>query len=278
MMRARRSLLFAPANRPEIRPKALASGADVVCLDLEDAVPAADKEAARQSAPDFLRDAPGPERSVRINSPRSAEGLADMLAILAARPAAGTILIPKVADPFEVRLLDELLSEAGLPLAIAVLIEGAEGLEKAAAILSASPRVVWGMFGGVDFAAEMGLPIAHEPLLYARQRLVHAARLGGVDLYDVPCLAFRDEGAVSAEAQVARSLGFSGKAALHPANVATINAAFTPSAEEIARAERIVAAYEASPNGLAVLDGKLVEKPVVRAAQRTLALRDAAQN
>jgi citrate lyase subunit beta/citryl-CoA lyase/(S)-citramalyl-CoA lyase len=144
--------------------------------------------------------------------------------------------------------------------------------------MAASPRVVWGMFGGVDFAAEMGLPIAHEPLLYARQRLVHAARLAGVDLYDVPCLAFRDLGTVETESQVARSLGFSGKAALHPSNVATINAAFTPSAEEIARAERIVAAYEASPNGLAVLEGKLVEKPVVRGAQRTLALRDAAQN
>lgn len=275
MTRLRRSLLFAPGNRPEVHGKALGSGADVVCIDLEDAVPPADKASARGDALAVLTAAPGPERVVRINSPRSADGLRDLLALVAAAPEGGTILLPKVADPFEPRLVDEILTEAALPLRLAVLIESAEGLERAAAIMAASPRIDWAMFGAVDFAAEMGVPVAHEPLLHARLRLVHAARLAGIDILDVPCLAFRDPDAVRAETATARSLGFTGKAAIHPSNIATIHQAFRPSADEIARAERIVAAYDASPNGLAVLDGKLIEKPVVRAMARLLAARDA---
>lgn len=278
MTRPRRSLLFAPGNRPEIAPKALASGADIVCIDLEDAVPPQDKASARASAPAILAEAPGPERALRLNSLRSADGLADLLAVVALRPAAGTLLLPKVADPFEVRLADEVLTEAGLTLRLAVLIESVEGLENASAIMRASGRVDWALFGAVDFAAELGTSLAPEPLAWARGRLVHAARLAGIEILDVPCLAFRDAAAVQAEAEMARALGFNGKAALHPANVAVVNAAFTPDADEIARAEKIVAAYEASPNGLAVLDGKLVEKPVVRAMYRILAARDALQS
>lgn len=278
MIRARRSLLFAPGNRPGVFDKALAAGADIVCIDLEDAVPPQDKESARGDAIGFLTSAPGPERVVRINSPRSRDGMVDLLALIAARPEGGTVFLPKVADPFEVRLVDEILTEAGLDLSIAVLIESAEGLEKVADILTASARVAWTMFGAADFAAEMGVAVAHEPLLYARQRLLHAARLAGVDAIDVPSLAFRDLDIVAAEAAAARTLGFDGKAALHPSNIATVNAAFTPEPEQIAEAERVIAAYEASPNGLAVLDGKLVEKPVIRAMSRILAVRDTLQS
>src|SRR5262249_21726582 len=146
---------------------------------------------------------------------------------------------------------------------LAVLIESAEGLENVFSILKASPRIAFAMFGGADLSAELGVALAHEPLLYARSRVVHAARSAGVDLLDVPSLAFRDLEAVRAEAMAAKALGFSGKAAIHPSNVAVVNAVFSPSEEETARAEAVVAAYRASPNGLAVLDGKLVERPVV---------------
>jgi len=277
MIRPRRSLLFAPANRPAIHDKALASGADIICLDLEDAVPTADKAAARGFALPFLQDAPGPDRVIRINALRSADGLRDMLAVIAARLAAGTLMLPKIATGDEVRMACDLLTEADLPLSLAVLIESAEGLENARAIMSASPRITFALFGAVDFSAEMGIPVAHEPLLFARSRLVHAAKRAGIDLLDVPCLAFRDDAAVRAEADIALSLGFTGKAALHPANIATINAAFTPTADQIAMAERIVAAFDASPNGLAELDGKLIEKPVIRAMQRILASRSVNQ-
>lgn len=274
-MTPHRSLLFAPANRPEIRSKALAAGADIVCLDLEDAVPPLEKPVARENALTFLSDAPGPERVVRINGLRSADGLRDILALLEARPTGGTICLPKVATADEVRLTSELIAEAGLPLRIAVLIESLEGLHNAADILRASPLISFAMFGAVDYAAELGVQVAPEPLFHARTTLVHAAGLAGVDLLDVPCLAFRDIDAVSAEADAAKKLGFVGKAALHPSNVATLNSVFSPSVEEVAHAEKVVELFRASPNGLAVLDGKLIEKPVVRSMQRILGLRDA---
>lgn len=273
-MKARRSLLFAPGNRVEVHAKAIASRADMVCLDLEDAVPPAAKAEARALAVAFLCGTGGPERVVRINTLRSAEGLRDMSAILDAAPATGIVFLPKVKEAGEVRLVHDLLAESAPGLAIGILIETAEGLENAAAILTASNRIAFAMFGAVDLAADLGVPVAHEPLLYARSRLVHAAAIAGIDVIDVPCLSFRDDAAISREAEAAKTLGFTGKAALHPAGIAPIHTVFAPSPEEIARAEIIVAAYNASPSGLAVIDGKLVEKPVIRAMERILAHRD----
>lgn len=274
-VRTRRSLLFVPGNRLEAHPKALASGADTVCLDLEDAVPPKDKAAARAAAIAFLADEAGPERVVRINSPRSADGLRDVLAILESRPSSGVIFLPKVAGLGEVRMVGDLIGEAGLDLEIAVLIESLEGLENVASILVASPRIAFAMFGAADLSAELGSEMDYETLLYARSRVVHAARLAAVDLFDVPSLAFRDLDRVRTEALAARKLGFTGKAVLHPSNVAVANDAFAPDAEEIARAEAIIDAYRSSANGLAIVDGKLVERPVILAMERILARRDA---
>jgi len=274
-MTPHRSLLFAPANRPDIHDKALASGADIVCLDLEDAVPPADKASARSTATSFLTDASGPHRVVRINGLRSADGLRDIIALLDGNPTGGTVFLPKVATADEVRITDELITEATAPLKIGVLIESLEGLQNAIAILQASPRISFAMFGAVDYAAELGVEVAHEPLLHARTTLVHAAKLAGVDVLDVPCLAFRDDEAVASEALAARKLGFTGKAALHPSNLTILNTTFSPSGADIAYAEKVIALYTESPNGLAVLDGKLIEKPVIRSLLRILALRDA---
>ena len=272
----RRSLLFAPANRPEVHAKALAAAPDVLCLDLEDAVPPAAKAEARAVARAFLLawDGSGPERVVRINSLRGLEGWRDMAAILSDAPGQGVVFLPKVMDAGEVRLAGDLLAASAPGLRLGVLIETAEGLENVAAILTACNRIAFAMFGGVDLAADLGVTMTHEPLLYARSRLVHASARAGVDVFDVPCLAFRDEAAIAAEAQAARALGFTGKAALHPAGLAPIHAAFAPSAEDVAKAQRFIAAYRSSPNGLATVDGKLVEKPVVRAMERILALHD----
>ena len=131
------------------------------------------------------------------------------------------------------------------------------------------------MFGAVDYAAELGVDVAQKPLFHARTTLVHAAKLAGVDVLDVPCLTFRDEVVVTAEAEAAQALGFTGKAALHPSNVRLINRTFRPSDEAVAYAKKVVALFKESPNGLAVLDGKLIEKPVIRSMQRILALHDA---
>ena len=275
-MTPRRSLLFAPANRPEVHEKAIAAGPDLLCLDLEDAVPPHAMAEARRIAVAFLAAAAGgtPERVVRINALRSLEGMRDLTAILEAAPQSGIVFLPKVAEAGEVRLAHDLIAESAPALQLAVLIETVEGLENAIPIMRASERIAFAMFGGVDLAADLGVAVSHEPLLYARSRVVHAAALAGIDVLDVPSLSFRDESVIAAEAQAARALGFTGKASIHPAGLPAIHAAFSPSPEEIARAEKIIAAYRASPNGLAIVDGKLVEKPVVRAMERILATRE----
>jgi citrate lyase beta subunit len=272
MTRWLRSLLFVPGSRPERVAKALASGADAVCIDLEDAVAAAEKAEARKVAAGFLGETGGPARVVRINRLGSAEGLRDLLAILAALPAEGIVFLPKVESAGEVALVDSLLAEAGLALGIGILIETTEGLEHAAEIAIASPRIAFLMFGGADLAGELGTAIADAPLLYGRSRVVAAAVRAGVQVLDMPALDFRDAEAVGKESARARALGFTGKAAIHPGNVAAVNAAFMPSAEEVAAAGRVVAAAKASSAGVVVVDGKMVDRPVVRAAERVIAL------
>ena len=278
MARARRSLLFAPATRPEVFAKGLGTGADLVCVDLEDAVAPPLKAGARPEGVRWLAEGEGAahRRALRLNGLKTRAGLADLAAVAEAAPAGGLVLLAKVDDPAEVAQADAVLGEGGAGCELAALIESVEGLEKAAEIASASPRLSLLLFGAVDLSAELGCANAAGPLAYARARCVHAARRGGVALLDVPSLDFRNLEAVRGEAEAAKAMGFDGKAAIHPSNVAVINETFTPSAEEIAEAREIVALFEASDTGLVVREGKLIEAPVIRAMQARLAAAEAA--
>ena len=273
LLSPRRSLLFTPANRPALFAKALQSGADIVCVDLEDAVAPDQKAAARTEAFAFLAagTAAIPERSVRINNPQTAAGQADLDALHESGLQQGIILVPKVDSAAEVNQLVSNLEKISVRLRLAVLIESAIGIENIYAIIAAAPRLDFVMFGGVDLAAELGTRVAPEPLAYARSRLVYAARHAKIDVIDMPNLNFKDDHAVRLDAELARLLGFTGKAVIHPANVTTINNAFTPTADELEEARRIVDAYQNSTTGVAVVDGKVVEKPVVRAMEIVLA-------
>ena len=277
MDKPRRSLLFTPANRPGAFDKALASSADIVCLDLEDAIPPDQKAACRDQAVAFLS-GKGPQnvgRAIRINALGCQAGLEDLVAVGKAAPETGMIMLPKVTDAAELRLADSILSEAGSETELAALIETLDGLENVTGIASATERLKLIVFGAVDFSAELGTPNAEAPLSYARSRIVHAAKRAGVDVMDVPELEFRDLEKIELSSERARDFGFTGKAAIHPAGIPTINAVFAPSMDEIEHAQRVIAAFEASPNGLAVLDGQLVEAPVVKAMQRRLAIAQA---
>lgn len=269
-----RSLLFVPATRPDRFDGALGAGADMVCVDLEDAVAPDAKDGARADGVGFLRDGPGPLRALRINPLSTRHGLADMLAVLDAAPSGGALFLPKVGDAAELGLADELLSAAGSDLPLIALIESTDGLANVQDIARATPRLRMLMFGAADLAAELGVEVAHEPLLHARSMVVHAARRAGIAALDVPCLDFRDMESVEREARAARALGFTGKAMIHPSNVAAVHAAFTPSEAEVERARRVVAAFRESGGGVASLDGKLVEMPVVRAMTRILAIAE----
>ena len=275
----RRSFIFAPGLRPELYPKALASGADIVCVELEDGIAPHDKDEAREKAMALFAEPQaddGVERIVRINCLRSAVGLDDVQAILATDMPPPALMLPKVVSLDEVVWLDDLLTERGHDTRLHIIIEMNAGLEAAFDIARSSARIDALFFGGVDMAADLRCKNAWEPLLYARSRVVHAAASVGVDAVDVPYLDLEDLEGMKIQARQARDLGFSGKGAIHPKQIADLNEVFTPSAEEVARARKVVAAFEDANTGLVVVDGKLIEKPVVREMQRILSVADRA--
>jgi len=278
-IKPRRSLLFIPANRPDRFEKALASGADMVCLELEDGVAQGEKELARENMVAFFNARSSlptyPEILVRINAPEEPIGKADLEAVLnlACKPTA--LMIPKVRRADDITELDKKIAAAAPDMAIHLLIETAEALEYASTIAVASQRIKMLLFGGVDLAAELRATTGWEALLYARGRVAHAGALAGLDVMDMPYLAIEDETGLAEEAMRALDMGYGGKAAIHPRQIAAINKAFTPTAEDISHAKKIMAAYANAPRGVVVVDGKLIEKPVILKMQYILAIADA---
>ena len=275
--RPRRSFIFTPGLRPDMYPKALASGADIVCIELEDGIAPKDKAEARQKALALFEQPQaddGVERIVRINSMRERFGIEDVNAVLATKTPPPALMMPKIRTPDEVVMLDQLLTEVGHATRLHVIIETNAGLEAAYDIAQCSDRIDAMFFGGVDMAAELRCQNAWEPLLYARSRVVHAAASAGLDVIDVPYLDLDDPDGMRVAAQQARDLGFAGKGSVHPKQIAALNEVFTPSADQIARAQRIIAEFEAADTGLVVIDGKLIEKPVLRDMYRIVAIAD----
>jgi len=276
-IRPRRSFIFAPGLRPDMFPKALASGTDIVCVELEDGIAPKDKDEARKSALALFEQPQaddGVERIVRINCLREAFGLADVQAILATNTPPPALMLPKVNTPEEVIWLDDLLTERGHNTRLHVIIETNRGLESAFEIAHCSKRIDALFFGGVDMAAELRCVNAWEPLLYARSRVVHAAASAGLDVVDVPFLDLEDPDGNKKAAQQAKALGFSGKGSIHPKQISALNEVFTPTADEIAKARRITKTFEEADTGLVVIDGKLIEKPVLRDMYRILAIAE----
>ncbi len=265
-----RSLLFVPGNRPDRFSKALNAGADAICIDLEDAVAQDAKASARAAVMAYPAEArsgaPRPALGVRINAIRTPDGLRDLASLTEAPVLPDFLMIPKMAHPAEAGIIAEAFP--GLPLW--PIVESAAGLFQAAAI-AAAPAVAGLLFGAVDYAAECGCTLAWESLLTARGMLAAARAASGIQLLDVPALDINDSAGLDASTRRARDLGFTGRACIHPAQVETVNAAFAPSEAEVAAARRLVAALNEAAGGAALLDGKLIEKPVILAAERVLA-------
>ena len=181
-------------------------------------------------------------------------------------------MLPKVKTPDEVIWLDDLLSERGHDTRLHVIIETNAGLEAVHEIARANPRIEVLFFGGVDMAAELRCQNAWEPLFYARSRVVHAVAGAGLDVIDVPFLDLEAPQGMAREAILARDLGFNGKGSIHPKQIPALNQVFTPDAAAVERARRIITAFEEADTGLVVIDGKLIEKPVLRDMHRILAI------
>ena len=275
----RRSLIFVPGNKPEWFPKALKYGADVVCVDLEDAIAPSQKDAARTATlglfEKYRKESHEPECIVRINSLRSSDGINDITGILARKQPPPGLMLTKVKTDDEVRHLEELLEAPPFnSIRFHVIIETNDALEDAYKIAKSSNRIDSLLFGGVDMSAELRTNLDWDNLLYARSRLVHAAAGANIDLIDVPSLNLDDIEGLEAASRASAGLGFTGKAAIHPKQLEVINRCFSPSPEAITEARRIVQAFEDSEDGLVVVDGKLLEKPVLRSMHRILAIAE----
>jgi len=268
-----RSLLFTPADRPDRFAKGPSSGADGVVLDLEDGVGLPAKPAARKAALAFFADpvaAPsGFVWALRLNHVTTQAGLEDLLALRDANKPA-VVVLPKTESVAEIEIALAHLSANGTPTIVA-LIESGRGLA-AAEEIATHPAVAALAFGGADLAADLHATLTWEPMLFARSRIVQAAASAGIAAWDVPFLDIHDPDGLKRETVAAKALGYVCKLAIHPAQIATINAVFTPSQSEVVRAQRVVSAFEAAHGGACQVDGKMVDAPVVKAARRTVAL------
>jgi citrate lyase beta subunit len=259
-----RSLLFAPGSDERKLAKALASAADAVVCDLEDAVARQDKEAAREVTRAALAGAgPGPARLVRVNAVGT-PWHDDDLALAATLDLDGVVL-PK-SSPEAIATL----GADGPP--IVAIVETAMGLRQAFEIAS-QPRVAALVLGSVDLGAEVGLeprPDAQE-ILYARSKVaIDSAAAGLRGPFDVVHLDFGDDAGLEEQCRLGRALGFRGKACIHPAQIETINRVFAPSEDEIAWARRVVESFEGQSDGVLAVNGTMVDKPVVDRARRIL--------
>ncbi len=270
----RRTLLYMPGARIEIYPKALASGADMVCVDLEDAVAAGAKDATRAATLAVFAGAHdgSVERLMRINGVETEAGRADLAALAEADAGPDGVVIPKCGDPDHVRTVAE--ATRGSEMLIHPLIESARGLEAAFEIASADERVGFIMLGSQDMALDLRAEHAWEPLLYARSRLVAAARAAGIDVLDAPWFHIQDLDGLAAEAKAARTLGFTGKSLIHPTHVEAVNGVFSPTAEEVAEARGLIAKFDAQDQAAVMIDGQFLEPPIVERLKRIAAAGD----
>ena len=278
-----RSALFVPGNRPERFEKALATRADVVIIDLEDAVPPDGKTAARRAAAEKLASAAGRRVLVRVNAMDTPHFDEDLAAVL--KPGLSGLLVPKIEDERSIPDLDARMRpiEARRGLAavpVVGLIESTGAVAAVHRILrapSALPRLHTLAFGAADFTFDLGVAITRDgqELAYPRARLAVACRAAGLPgPLDTPfMLDLKDLDALEADALRAKQLGFGGKLCIHPNQVEIVNRVFSPLPEEIRQAEAVVRAFEearAKGSGAIQLDGKFIDKPVVERARRVL--------
>lgn len=271
-----RTALFAPASSPRMMEKALGLQADAVILDLEDAVSPEKKAAARDFAVEALRAKTASQRWIRINPVGTGLQIDDLAQLLPQRPDA--ILVPKAdAAGIEIigRQLEEFESAGGDVPPLVALIETCRGLIEVAEV--ARHHRMAGLFlGAEDLTAELGVPrtVAGDEILLARQQLAVAARAFNLFAIDTPNLEIDDESALRKDIAVARRVGMTGKACIHPNQVAVVDQGFLPTYEEIEWAQRVVLALEnsfAEGRGACALDGKMIDAPVASRAQRILA-------
>lgn len=282
---APRSMLFVSAEKPDRFAKALASGADMVCIDLEDAVHADNKSIARQAVVEFTASEqasrPGVLLSVRINALQTVDGLRDVHALIDANCRVDAVVLPKVEAHAQIALAQAWLNQRCDYLV--ALLESPLGIEQASVIAAGhqramGPELAALMLGGADLAAELGATFEWASLLSARARLVNAAKAAGIQAWDVPHLSLDEPDAVEQETHAVRAMGFNCKSAIHPKQLASIHRAFESSATELAWAHGVLnaaAQLTSGENGSQAVgafryEGKMIDEPILRRARQML--------
>jgi citrate lyase subunit beta/citryl-CoA lyase len=291
-----RSWMFVPGDRERMIEKAFGLSVDAIIMDLEDGVAASEKDTARRQiaasldrvAARLKENASGhtPSRYVRINAVGHERMREDLASVV--RPGLEGLVLPKVETPEQVKTVEQILdvreSELKMPansVRMLVAIESPKGLFNAYAIASASPRVIGLIFGAEDFCRELGLPLRREgearDLIYARSALVTAAAAAHVQAVDGVWPDLKDPEGLATFSLQARRLGFSGMSLIHPSQIDAVNAAFTPTADEIDYARRVLKAFEdakARGEGAVAFGGQLLDHPIVDRARQTVELAE----
>ncbi len=311
--RCRRCVLFVPANRPEFIVKAVASEADQIVLDLEDSIPDAQKDGAREQVINTLNAVDWGNKvvGVRINSLDSLHMHRDLIDIVTGCARLDTVMVPKIASAGDVHMVDVLLNQLEMrtqrdrsPIGLELLVESAAGIDCLDAIVPQSPRTEAVIFGLADYAASIGARtttiggalrdyavvadsydgnesnegIDRQSSLsdawhYPRNKILIACRVHGVQAIDGAYGAIVDDTGLASTAKLAASLGYDGKLAIHPSQIATILNAFTPTAEEVAAAQNVIKAMQQAAcdgAGSASMDGAMVDVASVRMAENIL--------
>jgi len=282
-----RSFLFAPGNHPRRAEKAFNVGADAVILDLEDAVAVAEKPAARQAIAAALSHPRTVRAYVRINALSTPYAFADLEAVIPAHPDG--LVVPKIESPEEMATAEWIAAQfeardgiAPGAIEIMPIVETGRGVAAARAIAAVATRVRRLAFGAGDYTQDMGMTWTRDEAecAHARAEIALASRAAGLEPpLDTVWARLDDAEGLAASAARVCAMGYQGKMAIHPDQIAPIHAAFTPSAEEIAAARRIAEAFaaaEAEGSASIQLDGQFIDYPIVAQARRTLALARAA--
>ncbi len=287
-MRIRRALLFMPGDDRRKIEKGAALGVDSVIMDLEDGVAVSQKAAARATTAAALRDVDfgRTEKIVRVNPFSSPFWADDMAATIAARPEA--YVLPKVESAHEIRMMSSYIAAAETrygwaagAIRLLAIIETARGAANLRDIAESDPRLAALIFGAEDLAGDLGAARTPEgwEVFYARSAVVLHAKAAGLQAIDTPYVALNDLPGLTADTRRALDMGYTGKLAIHPRQVEPIQQVFTPTADDIARAKRLLdahAAHQAAGTGVFDLDGRMVDMPMVRAAETVLARARAA--
>ena len=266
------NFLFTPASQPQRFEKAKQAGAKAIILDLEDGVAEEEKDLARENVIKHCQVSNDIFTIVRVNHLTTAAGLKDLLALQDASLNIDAVLYPKLESATELRLLHDILNCSNRKIDIIGLFETSKGLVQASNIVMHSSYLSGVLFGAADYAADVGCAIEWDSLYLARLQLVQAAAQKQLAVIDSPYFDFKNESGLMTETKKIKSLGFTGKMAIHPDQIKGIHSAFQPTTDELAEAQAIVQLYEKNNGKACQYQGKMIDVPVYKHALRVLAL------